>query len=107
MSAPYRTPADNLGPADDPKESARLAFETYHERVSALSGVPAPHWNDVSDVERNHWRAAVVASVGVECAGLEAEIELLPNSRERSLAKTKAEEARLWMTKAARFEVIP
>ncbi len=94
-----------------PVDPGRKAFETYHERVACLSGLTAPTWEGVSDEERGHWaeaaRAAVVAYVGSAGPGLEAEIELLPNSRHRSLAKTRAEEARLWLTAAPKFEVIP
>lgn len=47
------------------------------------------------------WAAAVAAG-----AKLEAEIDALPNSRARSLAKTHAETARLWYERAPKFEVL-
>lgn len=88
------------------EQEARALFEAHMAAARAVNGEAtgeAPSWVGLNEEQKAIWRLTAAA----RGPGLEGEIEALPNSRERSLAKTYAETARLWFREAPRFATDP
>ena len=92
---------------NDREEEGKALYRAYMAAARAVNG--SPHvddeagWIGLDEAQKTIWRMASAA----RGPGLEGEIEARPNSRERSLAKTYAETARLWLDKAPRFVSTP